>query len=463
MTESEAPVDVETAEETLTEPLLSDDVPEEVESASRQGTTASARFNILSTMVGGGSLSLPLAFQKSGALLGPLILLFIAGVTYFCFGMLIASARLLSPPTAETNGKDSFESITAAAFGNRAHTFSKALVIFMCFFGTVGYAVLLRDMLEPIQQAVWDPRVTFVARNWTMWSVVVLVTPLCTLRTLTALQRFGAFSMFSIVVLGVCIVYRSTECNVHHPLHIQWFPDSWKDVLDAFPLFVSCYVCHYNIPTVHNELRQPSEGRVRWWLQSTTLSATVFYLIMGIAGSAYAPCTADGHVQGNILLDMDPKDPLLLVGRMCLAVTVTLAFPMLTIPARDILLRSRQEQSTTITTEGEGSAPEDQVASDDDETLETTWKERLSVATVVLWLATLLASCVDSIDIVWDLLGSSLSMLLSYLIPAASYLVIVLYTEAEASRWSLWGASVLLVVTLPLMVISTINAIYNTV
>jgi len=52
----------------------------------RLGTTSSARFNILSTMVGGGSLSLPLAFQKSGnALLGPFMLLLVAVITEFCF------------------------------------------------------------------------------------------------------------------------------------------------------------------------------------------------------------------------------------------------------------------------------------------------------------------------------------------------------------------------------------------
>jgi len=53
---------------------------------TRHGTTASARFNILSTMVGGGSLSLPLAFQKSGnALLGPVLLVATAVITEFCF------------------------------------------------------------------------------------------------------------------------------------------------------------------------------------------------------------------------------------------------------------------------------------------------------------------------------------------------------------------------------------------
>lgn len=56
------------------------------DAGQRMGTTSSARFNILSTMVGGGSLSLPLAFQKSGnALLGPLLLILVAAITEFCF------------------------------------------------------------------------------------------------------------------------------------------------------------------------------------------------------------------------------------------------------------------------------------------------------------------------------------------------------------------------------------------
>jgi hypothetical protein len=59
----------------------------------RIGTISSARFNILSTMVGGGCLSLPLAFQQSGnALIGPLMLLATGVVTEFCFRNLVASA-----------------------------------------------------------------------------------------------------------------------------------------------------------------------------------------------------------------------------------------------------------------------------------------------------------------------------------------------------------------------------------
>ena len=116
------------------------------------------------------------------------------------------------------------------------------------------------------------------------------------------------------------------------------------------PLFISCYVCHYNIPVVHNELRNPTVERVQWWLKSTVWGSTLFYLTLGIAGSAYGACAPGDSVHGNILLDFAEDDPLLLIGRLCLAVTIALAFPMLTIPARDILIRLYREKKQRATT-----------------------------------------------------------------------------------------------------------------
>lgn len=575
----------------------------------RQGTTASARFNMWSTMVGGGCLSLPLAFQKTGnALGGPLLLLLTAGLTEFCFYCLVDSARTLHPPGRSPHvvGRDSYEGLATAALGPRLRSACTALVTLMCFFGIVGYAVLLRDMLEPLTDFVFSNASERGSRgpswrdNLTMLAVVVAVTPLCTLQTLTALQNFGAASMSAIVLLGVCVTYRSLQCTLgftkhqDHPNHhntttsdddtdtdddpnqqhhysildgFRLFPDNWKDVLDVIPLFISCYVCHYNIPVVHNELREPTPERVKWWLQSTVWGSTAFYLVLGVAGSAYGACTAEDTVQGNILLDFDEEDPLLLLGRMCLAVTITLAFPMLTIPARDILIRlyrnhsyknnhhrvepAQQRQqprgNETLTAalleplleQPSGEEEEENVGGDvesapapapgsngngDDEqpevvqatasqeeegeeqaeqahtdtaavetaaaaTTETTADEeeeedaaaarlaapaslglRLSASVAVFWTGAAVASCVSSIDIVWDLLGSSLSIMLSFLIPCATYWVIARQKTLPSDdsrtrmlhRLSLGFAGLLLAVFVPLMFVSTGNAVYNT-
>lgn len=220
-----------------------DDDADDPAAPHRHGTISSARFNMLSTMVGGGSLSLPLAFAKSGnGLVGPILLVTVALLTEFCFRVHVGSARMLQAPQFSRPGNDSYESVTSKALGKQMRFVSMALVTAMCFFGTVGYAVLLRDMLQPITDAIWNHRYdsnnnsTTNATLWdeaetssininsngsgptlhnnlTMLVVVLLMTPLCALQTLTALQRFGAASMLSVLVLGTCVVYRSVQCN----------------------------------------------------------------------------------------------------------------------------------------------------------------------------------------------------------------------------------------------------------
>lgn len=452
----------------------------------REGTISSGRFNILSTMVGGGSLSLPLAFQKAGnGFLAPVMLLVVASMTEFCFQTLTTSARTLSPPDHSRRGHDSYESIASAAFGRKAYVLSMVLVTAMCFFGTVAYAVLLRDMLLPVSEYLFGRSTSGPTweNNLTMLAVVVLVTPLCTLKTLTALQRFGALGMFSVLVLGSCIVYRSVECTAHHAddwkAAFQLGPNSWKDVLDVFPIFVSCYVCHYNIPVVHNELHNPTTARVAWWLRSTTWTATLFYMLMGIAGSAYAPCASSKDLHGNVLLDFNNDDPVVMVGRMCLALTITLAFPMLTIPARDIVLRTICTRRTAPPAAAALSLDEDinfeEPLLDDEEDIAEVaeYQKQYSFGLVLLasiavfWSAALLASCVSSIDIVWELLGSSLSIFMSYLIPCGSYLVIIRMRQAfqtEVSwkdRMSVMFAWFLVLLFIPLMLLSSTNAVYK--
>lgn len=509
---------------------------------SRIGTISSARFNILSTMVGGGCLSLPLAFQQSGnALIGPLMLLVAALLTDFCFRLLVASALHLNPPHPTRPGRDTFESVTSAAFGRRAYVFSMTLVVLMCFFGAVGYSVLLRDMMEPVNDAIARhvSASAWLHKNFTMFLVILMVTPFCTLRHLTALKDCGAASMTSVLILGSCIVFRSVQCNVNGSsggggggepwyTYLTFFPESWGDLLDAVPLYISCFVCHYNILPVHNELEDPTPARVSWWLRSTTWFSLALYMVLGLAGSSYAHCTPTGKVQGNILLDFDEGDPLLMVGRMCLAVTITLAFPMLVIPARDILLRSAilpalgtAAAAAPAVTAGGGGGP-DPAEQDGDRTVMESLQEPLlldedppqqegpqqpdaapgadaatagdSIAAVapasasfglllctsivIFWTAGAVASCVSSIDVVWDLLGSSLSILLSYLIPAGTYLVITRRSPFQDGyydddydgrrpygRKELWSRVLcwcLLLFFFPLMVLSTANAAVNT-
>lgn len=123
--------------------------------SQRQGTIFSARFNLLSSMVGGGSLSLPLAFHQTGNMLvAPLLLIVTAAIAQQSIIFLV-KAGIYSTGSRENlgdgvrggvsnkKGTASYENVAMQAFGPYARVFSMALVFACCFFGSIGYCVLV--------------------------------------------------------------------------------------------------------------------------------------------------------------------------------------------------------------------------------------------------------------------------------------------------------------------------------
>ena len=114
----------------------------------RKGTISSARFNILSTMVGGGSLSIPLAFHQGGnVFLAPLLLLLVAGLVEYSIYFLVQAGQMsvtnprrsLQNEDSRVKGNVSYESTALAAFGMRAKYGAMALVSTICFFTIIAY------------------------------------------------------------------------------------------------------------------------------------------------------------------------------------------------------------------------------------------------------------------------------------------------------------------------------------
>ena len=337
----------------------------------REGTIRSARLNILSSMVGGGSLSLPLAFYQAGnGLLAPFLLLCIAAAIDHSIYFLVQAGNYTSKTNAtnrKSKGSLSYDKVASAAIGTIVGHLSMALICINCFFGITGYGVLLRDMLLPISDYLspqndsdgGDGRPTYI-QNAVMVFVVMLITPLCTLESLTALKHIGAASMVSVLILFCCITYRSAECNFSskydHVRHMPWkeyisaFPSHDDDefnssitatlhqLANAIPILLTVYMCHFNVLPVHNELQDPSPKRVYKLFSTSIGSAAFFYLFMGFVGSMYGNCTESGRVEGNVLLSFAEDDKLLMLGRACLSMTIAFALPVFVLPTRNMFL-----------------------------------------------------------------------------------------------------------------------------
>ena len=590
----------------------------------RKGTLSSASFNILSTMVGGGSLSLPLAFHQAGnGFMAPFLLLIIAVLVEYSIYFLIEAALLTSRPMEKRSeeedenggvddpqnmddsqkhrndmkrenlkGTTSYESVACEAFGPKAKYFAMGLVFSICFFTIIGYGVLLRDMLLPLSDAIFpvtqqqeqvdvDSTITSeskddgptLAHNAVLLFVIVLVTPLCTLRNLTALESVGAASMTSIFILAICISVRSIECNFSPkyddvrlmPWHeyITYFPQStqkdntsggdgddddevtpWDNILNALPILISVFMCHFNVIPVHNELKDPTPKRVNTLFRITVWGAFVFYVFVGFIGSMYGNCTPNGVVESNVLLSFDENDVLLMIGRFCLSLTITFAFPILVVPARDVVMRGLDEliewreekkrvDEENNATNGNGeyrlvdndlSEPllSESLQDDDgdedvfydsqnfDEEADFNNEEsseeiksaqnlamkeqklderkdnnrRIILSITIFWIGAIIACSVKDIDVIWDILGGSLSLIMGFTMPSAAYLILSMYVKRPARSLNTDGSNggtrtesvvvsewkqktdkilswTLFLLFIPLIFILTGNAVYN--
>jgi len=97
---------------------------------------------------------------------------------------------------------------------------------------------------------------------------------------------------------------------------------------------------------------------------------------------------------------------------------------------------------------------------------------RIAASGFVFWSAAFIACCVSSIDVIWDLLGSSFSIMMAFIIPCGAYLKLagrkrffnqVSDGGASFRKWmvSRTVAWIMVIIFIPLMIVSTANAVYN--
>ena len=221
-------------------------------------------------------------------------------------------------------------------------------LVLICWSGIIGYCVLLRDLAgKPLSDWITEDGEEDMSsesssasvsideteegpsllQNIIMLSIVVVVTPLTMLRTLTALEKVAMFGVTNVAFLGICIIYKSMECNFSDDfasvrnesfsgfLSDQLWPSSWKEFFTAFPIFCGPFMCHFNVLPVHNELCDASRDRIRYVIRFATMFATFFYIAVGVSGSLYGNCVESGQVEGNILLNFDDDDKLMTFGK----------------------------------------------------------------------------------------------------------------------------------------------------
>ena len=437
-------------------------------SPSRRGTKSSSVVNLVATMIGGGVLSLPYAISRGGVVAGTLFLLLSSILSAFSLGLLISCAR--------RTGAQSYQDVAAAAFGATASRITLVLLALLTFLATVGYMILIRDLATPITtEYIWDfSNATKADQRWYDDAVAAICLapfiPLCFARTLNSL-RFASFaSLMALLVLAVAIFYKCIERRHAVPIDpnkITYFPKSFGDALYAFPFMQVAFMCHFNILPTHTSLVRPTRKRLNHVVDATIGFACLFYLLVAHSGYMYA-YDLDVGVSDNILNNFSNGDILINIGRAGLLMSLLLSIPLLILPCRDSILKLWKEfaspsERAMSTSARDRLLPPSRIPSDVSYVSVTperppSTRAHITVTCLIILATFSLMVLVPDIATVWNLTGSTVSIILGFIMPSAFYL--------KLTRESMWTSRrkqtmCLLVFSCIVFVCCTIESVYS--
>eukprot|EP00903_Cladosiphon_okamuranus_P022166 g20383.t3 len=294
---------------------------------SRQSQPQSAMFNLLATIVGGGVLSLPYAFRLTGVLTGIVLMALAAVAGDFSLYMLCSCAR--------RTGQISYVEVAQAAFGKSGAFVTTSVLMIMTVFVMIAYMVLVRDIWTGIISSVVGRALDAEQSNQVLFVALAAVFPACLAKDLHALRHFCYIGFFSAMVLTAAIAYRSVEANNMNPaarLQLKLNADSWGDIFEAFPILCLSFLCHFNILSVHSQFVNPTRERLKGLLHGTMGLTAALYIVLALCGYLYA----FEDTKDDILLNFDPSDRVMILGRVGMGLNMLVAITMLVLPCRDI-------------------------------------------------------------------------------------------------------------------------------
>jgi amino acid permease len=408
----------------LTENVCSSDrlVPD-FDSSKRQSPMVVAIFNLSATIVGGGVLSLPLAFSKCGIVLGSILMIVAAVVTERSLYLLCLCARL--------TGATSYGEVGKVAFGKYMEYFISLLIFVFLMFVLVGYMVLLQDIWSDLIQIMLRLEAPPHAPTVLFW-ILLVMGPFLAQRSLYTLRYncYVGFASVSILCLALC----------HHaivtpfPSSIRLWGDDLKDVLFAFPIIILSFLSIFNVLPIQGNLIRPSRARMLGVIDGAVVACFILMLIFGLAGYLYAGDNTDGNILNNANVH---SDWIFFLGRLGCGVTIMLAMAMMLLPARAGLLEVIDvfvNGPHVMPVEVSEATPLVQTTSQNHSNHVPAMVGRPTLmdndnihytATLAIAVICFIASIrVPGVAFVWSLCGSSMAFLIAFILPAACYLQI---------------------------------------
>lgn len=323
----------------------------------RAGTLGSSILILISSVFGSSILAVPYAFSQCGWFLGTLCLIACGLLTQLGAHFLLESAHLVSssfPSSSSSPQCLTFADIAARATPRLAFL-PNLLVVINCLGSAVASLVVAGDLMPRTFRdlAILSHHSSLVEHSngllddyllhRSLWVslILLLVLPLCFLRSITPLRYAGlvtcvAVSYFILVAVtlflfpstGACLLYSSPSSSISSCAeNIAPFPPSLplllQHLLLACPIFFFSFSINFQVLPIHNALQHPSLHTTHLATATALACSGLTYLLVSL--SAYF--TFGERVQSNLFKNYGNTWPLD-AARVLMLLVVALLYPL---------------------------------------------------------------------------------------------------------------------------------------
>eukprot|EP00039_Didymoeca_costata_P033131 m.40800 g.40800 ORF g.40800 m.40800 type:complete len:486 (-) comp9712_c0_seq2:64-1521(-) len=290
------------------------------------GSIPSSTFNLTNSVIGAGVLALPFAFDKAGMIIAGSLLFFVYLLVMYSCWMLLECRKFVEVK--------SFRGVANAAYGTKGILLVQCAVIMSTFFTMASYLVIIGDMVSPaIGQWMGgtneDRCSVFADRRFAITCSLVIVGPLAMVQNIDSLKYTSYAAICAVLYLVIIVVVRSGQgleeaLKNETPRFAEWS----ALVFRALPIVTLAYTCQFNIFPIVSSLKRPTRARMQTVIVTSLTTCFLVYCLVGFFGYL----TFFSRVRGNLLLNYDPSDGYIMVGRMAVAIVILFSYPVLAFP-----------------------------------------------------------------------------------------------------------------------------------
>lgn len=281
-------------------------------------------FVIMNSSLGAGLLALPLTFYRNGIAFGSLMI-FVVGLISILSSYYIQSSAYASQ--SSTLGE-----IAQKCQGKTFQLIVDITQILLNFGFCITYVIIINDQVPHVMEQFtkWRPPTALVS---SLFGLLILL-PFSSLKDIGSQKYPSLAALTFIFFFIILLIYTAFTSPTTEKL--RYFPTSYYEILQTFPVLFFSFCFHVNIPKLFFEIRRQStdkrpshfatrRDKVLLGTILACLGVGMLYIFAGVCGY----WSFGSLLRADVLLNFNDSGGVLIsIIRLAFALVVSFSFPI---------------------------------------------------------------------------------------------------------------------------------------